>query len=190
MVLKMLCREVIFKTNQSFSILKSDRGEKNFMFRGIGIHIFDQSQGCFKPVTIVMPSIKVCEPRIIFSRASMDQSWVMIVLFDDHFVEGFPFTKSSSPPPPPHHHHHPPPHQTQSPYRPSTATSSSLTKVPALLVQVTPSLWPAVWNRDSHSTQTSRLHRQCSYLCPRGCFSLTLSSVMTTDWLPVRVRVE
>ena len=92
-VLRMLCREVIFKTNQSFSILKSDGGEKNFMFRGIGIHIFDQSQGCFKPVTIVTPSIKVCEPRIIFSRASVDQSWVMIVLFDDHFVEGFSLHK-------------------------------------------------------------------------------------------------
>ena len=92
-VLEMLCRKVIFKTSQSFSILTSDGGEKNFVFRGIGIHIFDQSQGCFKPVTIVMPLIKVCEPRIIFSRASMDQSWVMIVLFDDHFVEGFSLHK-------------------------------------------------------------------------------------------------
>jgi len=70
-VLEMLCREVIFKTNQSFSILESDGGEKNFMFRGIGIHIFDQSQGCFKPVTIVTPSIKVCELRIIFSDCTL-----------------------------------------------------------------------------------------------------------------------
>ena len=95
MVVKMLCREVMLKSNQSFSIRKSDGEEKNVMFKGVGIHIFDQSRGCFKPVTIVTPSVQLVEPVLIFSRAAVDQSWVMIALFDDNFAEGFSLHKVS-----------------------------------------------------------------------------------------------
>ena len=94
-VVEMLCREVMLKSNQSFSIRKSDGEEKNVVFKGVGIHIFDQSRGCFKPVTVVTPSIHLVEPVLIFSRAAVDQSWVIIALFDDNFVEGFSLHKVS-----------------------------------------------------------------------------------------------
>ena len=94
-VVEMLCREVMLKSNQLFSICKSDGEEKNVMFKGVGIHIFDQSRGCFEPVTIVTPSIQLVEPVLIFSRATVDQSWVMIALFNDNFAEGFSLHKVS-----------------------------------------------------------------------------------------------
>ena len=62
MVVEMLCREVMLKSNQSFSICKSEGEEKNVVFKGVGIHVFDQSWGCFKPVTIVTPSVQLVEP--------------------------------------------------------------------------------------------------------------------------------
>ena len=85
----------MLKSNQSFSTCKSDGEEKNVVFKGVGIHIFDQSRGCFKPVTIVTPLVQLVEPVLIFSRAAVDQSWVMIALFDDNFAEGFSLDKVS-----------------------------------------------------------------------------------------------
>ena len=243
MVVEMLCREVMLKSNQSFSIRKSDGEEKNVVFKGVGIHIFDRSQGCFKPVTIVTPSVQLVEPVLIFSRAAVDQSWVMIALFDDNFAEGFSlhkvsfYSSSSSSPANPEvtitlvslmfpskaslqnpqfpidccpkcgcvtiadwqrntftivdsNHITQRKHYVTASYRPSTATSSSLTKAPALLVGATPSLWPAVWNGDSHSTQTSRHHCQHFWPYLKDSCSLILSSVMITDWLPAQVRME
>jgi len=86
-VVEMLCREVMVKSNQSFFIRKSNGEEKNVMFKGVGIHIFDQSRGCFKPVTIVTPSVQLVEPVLIFSRAAMDQSWVMIAFILAYDIE-------------------------------------------------------------------------------------------------------
>ena len=44
-VVEMLCREVMLKSNQSFSIRKSDGEEKNVMFKGVGVFTFLTNHG-------------------------------------------------------------------------------------------------------------------------------------------------